>query len=236
MSHICNYTETIAYDGISCSNNFYKYYNLWGPQGASDTKWNVTKWKKPIQYVINDFTDEPQASSHLQEEIAKEIQKFAAAAGLSITSDPENGNVLIVISNNITETDSIISGAVRNLLLAAMGSGVNLNEMLAFHHKHIAEMTPRCGAALAANKFEGIVGAFVYLQTGEDERCVTIALTEMFGIGNSWNGLPGQNFTTSDIRRIKYEALTTVHEKYDPSVLHGMKNDEVMSVMAEHCK
>jgi hypothetical protein len=227
--------KAVANDSVSCTNGVYNYYKIWGPPGAHYARWAVNKWKQPIRYVINDFTGDSEPSRALSKEVAMNMPKFAKATSLDIESDPEKGNVLIVITNDMPGTDTEISDAVRALYMRA-GYGPNTEIMLKAHHELIDNMSPHCGGVVVGNNKDGIIGAFLYLSIGQNKNCVTTALSQMLAIGYDWSVALGESATAGDLNAIENEALSAAHELYDSAFEQGMKNDDVISIMGKKCQ
>ena len=231
-----SYLPAQAYDGITCSNGVYENFDRWGPQNGNQSQWLLAKWKQPIAYAIKDLTGGSARAATLKSQIESEIPEFAQATGVKMESNPSEANTGIFISNDINATDLQTSDLLRTVLVAAMGSGANINALMAIHRQLLVQAAPRCTGLVASNTKEGIVGSFIYLQADQDEPCALIALSHLFGIGNTWIHDSNQVVTNSDIVKIKSEALGAAHEIYDPSLQQGMTNAQVIAVMAEHCK
>lgn len=228
---------------IQCVGGVYKNFSMWGPlakhfefhsvESGAEAADSIVKWKDNVDFMIKSELGATPRSAELQREISELFFEFGTAAQVRVTQNKGSyQNVLVVVTNDITKSESSLRGGLRSLLFAASGGmSQNIERMLDLHHRSVAEITPRCHGSEAHNDKEGIVGAFVFVQADQDLKCAIMAIAAAFGLRGAHNEINGDSPQT-----FKQRVLAAVSELYDPSIIQGMKKDEVISTMRGKCK
>ena len=216
------------------ANGLLRNFLLWGPLGEASENWAVTKWKGGIDYLIKDDTNGSSEAVQIANDVSIIFDRFKAATNLSIAFNKARlHNVAVIISNDIVFSDHNMPTPWKTFVGWAVGDGVDLAPFNTLHEMSVRTLTPRCGASIAFNKRQGVIGSYIYIQTGQDRRCPIIAISEALGVSNIRFELQNKQNTASEMLSDSLEAAS---ELYNPIIEQGMSKGDVVESMKRICK
>ena len=216
----------ISADQLSArSCNYLRYRKWWGPAEINIGKWVATKWKLPISYFIFDKS-KTEESKFISDRIVDYMTSFSAASGIVIDYKAAVHNVAITIANDIIKENEKNDDFYRGLLAASGFRGHDIDMLASLHNASVASWKPRCGASRSYNLAEGVIGAFVYIQSGQKEDCALMSVAELFGIDNIRGVL--LKFP-SEVTKSNVDGA--IRELYDERIRTGMNFENIRQVV-----